>query len=376
MLDIRIADGCGHGVYTFNKKFKDGINGLVVATRPYNHYEFKRIPFSSSAYGINMNIGAEYGDTPELVHDGIDSTLWTGSNIVGRSPTFNSTGRAYSGTRSIYWNNPTQGSIFQLSKGSNFTFNDHVAITMWINVDKDYENADLISFYGYNSTTGNQVGTKIYLHNYFSNGTNDVWQKITIPLADMNISGLTINSFRFNHENRQGPKSPVLYLDAIQVEQKADDQGLFIVKPEIQSWFFCEEIMFFISDVYNPGAYSNGVSLQLDYKKILNEPMLDSGIDIKVKRRSLVKYQINFKNLGQFLQLGGRIGDIGYDGVSETWMTLILPFNKPILLQHEYEDVAELNINDNLSGLTSLSCTARGYIEYKIEDATRSISVY
>lgn len=251
MLNVRILDGQGQDIYAHNKEFKDGSNGLIVATRPYNYYEFKRFDFISDVYGQSMNIGSVYGDTPELVHNGIDSTLWTGANVVGTSPVFNSTGQAYEGTRSIHWNNPVQGSIFQLSKGSDFVFSGYLAVSFWIYVDANYQITDLISFYGYNTSTGQQIGSKVYIQNYFNVATLDVWQKVMISLDDLNINGLTITSFRFNHEVRNGPASPQIYIDKIQVEQAANNQGLFYVKPDLQTWFFAKRLCF-LCQMYIP----------------------------------------------------------------------------------------------------------------------------
>lgn len=80
--------------------------------------------------------------------------------------------------------------------------------------------------------------------------------------------------------------------------------------------------------------------------------------------------------MGDFLKIGGHVSGMGYDGSSETWLTLELPFKTPILLQSEYEDIAEIYINDNLSGLTNFSCVARGYVEYKIDSDIGMKNVY
>lgn len=52
--------------------------------------------------------------------------------------------------------------------------------------------------------------------------------------------------------------------------------------------------MFFMSDVYTPTLLNTSCNI-LDYKKFLNEPTFDSGVNMTVKRRNRVRHQLNFK---------------------------------------------------------------------------------
>lgn len=47
------------------------------------------VPFLNDNFGIAMNQDASFGGTPDMIHNGIDSTLWTASNITGAKVTFN-----------------------------------------------------------------------------------------------------------------------------------------------------------------------------------------------------------------------------------------------------------------------------------------------
>ncbi len=71
---------------------------LVVATRPLKTYTNKVQYFINDDYGIDMNVNVSFGGTPEIVHDGIDLTKWTATDIVGGGKTtFDSTDHAYEG---------------------------------------------------------------------------------------------------------------------------------------------------------------------------------------------------------------------------------------------------------------------------------------
>ena len=100
----------------------DTHKSLVVATRPLKTYINALRFFINDDYGADMNQDAATGGTPELVHNGIDSALWTATDIVGGGKTtFNSTDQAYAGTHSIKVDNSPVNDVFQLIKAVTLT---------------------------------------------------------------------------------------------------------------------------------------------------------------------------------------------------------------------------------------------------------------
>jgi len=70
-------------------------SALVVATRPLKVFQNAAGFFTNDEQGADLNQNGAFGGTPEGIHDGVDSTLWTASTIVGTKFTFDSTDRAY-----------------------------------------------------------------------------------------------------------------------------------------------------------------------------------------------------------------------------------------------------------------------------------------
>ncbi len=68
--------------------------GLVTFTTPLVHTEPSTKFFFNAIKGIDMNVAVGFGGTPDRIHDGLDTTLYTGSAISGTKTTFNSTIRA------------------------------------------------------------------------------------------------------------------------------------------------------------------------------------------------------------------------------------------------------------------------------------------
>ena len=69
---IRGPDGATADVIQAN-----GHKGLVVSTIPGLQYTPKSISFRDSNGSINLNVNAEASGTPDGIHNGTDSTLWT-----------------------------------------------------------------------------------------------------------------------------------------------------------------------------------------------------------------------------------------------------------------------------------------------------------
>ncbi len=114
----------------------DGVdeNALVVATRPLKKFENKLLFFSNPDEGVDLNIDASTGGTPVKVHDGLDSSLWTASDVVGGGKTtFDSGEHAIGGIISVV-------DYSAIDAGDSFTINavERVEGTDWdAEVDND-----------------------------------------------------------------------------------------------------------------------------------------------------------------------------------------------------------------------------------------------
>ena len=74
--------------------------GQLVYTRPRREALIATQPLVNPIYGIGMNQNLEFGGTPDLVHDGIDSTNWTASALSG-TWTFSSSTHAYQAVSTV-----------------------------------------------------------------------------------------------------------------------------------------------------------------------------------------------------------------------------------------------------------------------------------
>ena len=343
------------------------VPALVVATRPLKEFENTVKFFSNSDYGSDMNVNALAGGTEIKVHDGIDSALWTGSSIVGGKFTFNSTDRANAGAQSIKVDNAAVNDTMQLAKGASQDLTGYVAISMFINVDKDWKNGDSIALYGWDTAAGLMVGNEVNLEDYFSWNTFDTWLSLIISFDDLGLTEETIDSFRIRIISAEG-KSPKFYMDDIQIEETGMPIN-YSIKPALGTWLHIQETTFSFVATY-AGTLGNATMPNIPYDNFLGVSLIN-GLTYSRTQDGEVLFSQTFIDLIDLLQLSGTtITGSGSDGTN-TWLTVSARYFEPIILKPENDDQLSYTISDNLSTLLHMRICVGG----KIEDRSQLIDV-
>jgi len=327
--------------------------GLIVSTQPLKIFENKIKFFSNVDYGINMNIGVTVGGTPEEVHDGTDNVYWTASSINGGKFTFDSADQAHSGSKSIKTDNADDNDVMQLDKGSNLDLTNYTSLTIWIYVDKDWKAGDQIDIFGWNTAAGTMIGNAVSLEDYFNYDDFDVWQSFSIPLADMSLTGQTIDALRIQIIASEG-KSPKFYLDDIQIEEtpsSGSSISTFIVEPDLQTWLHIQDINIFMADNDFDSTVADATAPHLPYNSILGVSP-SNGIVYQRIQDGETKFSASIRQIGDLMQLPGvEIVGFGSAGATNTWLTLKMTPTEPLILKSENSDKLQLIVSDDLSGL-------------------------
>jgi len=347
----------------------DGDNekhALVVATRPLKTYENSVRFFTNDDYGADMNQDIGAFGTPEKIHDGTDSILWTASDIVGGGKTtFNSSDRNHTsgGALSVKVDNSPVNDIFQFDKGSDLDLSGYVSISSWINVDKDWKAGDDIEIYGWDTGTNLQVGDSVGLQNYFDFSSYDTWHKLNIALEDMSIEESTLDALRVRIVAAEG-KSPKFYMDDIQFEQSGTPIS-FELNPNKGTWLHVKEFTISVVDEI-AGTLGNATMPFLAYDKFLGVS-LTTGLTYQREQNGKNVFTQQVKNIIEFAQLAGtEVSGCGSDGTN-TWVTLRSEHMEPLLLKAENDDVLKFIINDDMSGLLHFRISAGCKIEDRSE---------
>lgn len=326
--------------------------GLVVFTVPL-HEDFQRSAFAVNAdLGFQMAVDAGFGGTPEVVHVGIsDGVNWTGSNIVGGKGNFDSGDRANSGTVSVKWDNMALNDIIEFDQGSDLTASDHVAVTMAVNIDKDWSAGDSISLYAYDTGLASTIGTEVFIEDYLNEFSFDVWQNVVIPFVDLGLASTDFDAFRMSHPSKGGGKSPKFYIDDFQVEQQGVPAVFSIESPSGEVFSVEKFTLTFIDNT----PFADGLS----YDKILGLTRLANGVQIFRTQSNIINFASLFTSIGDLTIGGGEKSD-HYGDATNTVASFDIVFSEPISLDPRSNDSLSIVVSDDLSGLISFTALARG----------------
>jgi hypothetical protein len=356
-----------HVVSVNNGDISDTINknALVVAAHPLQQFENAPKFFTSPDFGIDMNIGISIENT-EDVNNGTDTVLWTASEITGDwdidSDDQNHTPL---GSKSIKSENEPINSTLQILNTSDFDLTNFNFLIVWIYVDKDWKANDNIEIYGWDSGTGATVGDSVALEDYFSWNVFDVWQKISIPLEDMVLTGKTIDALRVKIVDKEG-KSPKFYMDDIAFEglSSTAGSGEFLVEPDIGTWLYVYTVKFFIADDYDSTLEDASVP-NFAYDKILGISALSNGLLFRRFKDGKVNFAGTMKQLSDLLQFPGSEID-GYGGnTTSSWISVKFSITEPFILKSENQDHLSMVISDDLSELSMLRVSVGCKVEQR-----------
>ncbi len=338
---------------------RGGIQGNIAYTTPLITREPLNIPATNPIRGREMAIDGSFGGTLVGIHDGLDSVLWTGSQITGVSVTFNSTDRFNSGAQSVKVEASNVDDIWQYDKGSDLIVSNYVALTLFINVDVGWTVGDSIAIYGWDTGTATQIGNAVLLEDYFDPFTFDVWDKLSIPLSDLGLIAGTVDAFRMEMVGKHG-QAPTFYIDDFQVEETTAGAKYDIAAPADKK-FLVHKFRYTLIDAF-AGTVASGTMPGLSYDQLLGVASLDSGILFTWERAGVPVGQASISSLGDAVKAGASIINHMSDGTN-TSITILREFIEPIILSSRSNDKICISINDDLSGLISLTASATGVTE-------------
>lgn len=347
-VETKIGDGESENGLAGVRSTKSYGGGLKVYAYDGDPLNNRGSYFTNDSNGANMNIDGSVGGTPVQIHNGIDNVYWTGSSIVGTKATFNDTTRFKDGAQSVKWDNPAVNDIIQFDKGSNLTVASYNAITIWINIDKDWTAGDSYEFYGYDTGTAATVGNVVLLEDYIVETNFDVWQKATIPLSDMGLTGGTIDALRMKLISKTG-KAPKFYLDVLRVEETGGGIIFSSGPPSDKTWEV-RGLSYTMARAY-AGTLADASMPSIPYDGFLGLASLPTGITIRRVQGEVVQLQTNYTDLIDIIASFSHNTMINGSDGTNTWLRIDVQFPYPVKLVGSARDRFEIVINDDLSSL-------------------------
>ncbi|KKM20092.1 hypothetical protein LCGC14_1649050, partial [marine sediment metagenome] len=241
--------------------------------------------------------------------------------------------------------------------------NNYVAITGKITLTTwNQTNNSLFLKFG---LAGVLVGNQVDLNDFIDTGLLGVQQNFVIPKADLGLSTQTVDEMNIVI-TRAGGAKPTIDLDDIQLE-KSGGSAVYKATTPKGTIYHIDEIRLAIAGNITgittvTGATENATVPNLSFDKLLGISTLANGIIFQRVQSGNIAFSVTVNQLGDFLSAGADIVNHISDGIN-TFVTLLVEFQKPVILNGSKDDFLSFTINDDLSSLLQFTGVARGAIE-------------
>lgn len=299
-------------------------------------------------YGIDMNQSPNLGGTPDGIHNGTDSALWTGTNIAGASFDFASTAQAKAGTHSIDAASTVKNDKGLLTRSSAISTGSYVAMTGWVYitgwVTTGTKDIGLTL-----RNAGTDVGSEVTIGQYINTGLFNGWQKFTIAMTEFTATTANFNEIVIRTVSDGAGDPPNYYLDSLQWEQTGDGPITYTIAPPEGRKLYVYNLHTTISGSFNT-TLVNASHQALSPDKFFNLTALDSGILFRTYKDGQLLFTYPFTRNLDFLSFPGVRLQSGGDG-SKAWMTVWFEFPAPFSLDARTNDRIEFIVTDDISSL-------------------------
>lgn len=413
-------------VHPFSTAKRKDHSGLLVLTRSFQDFNPEFHPFLNAVNGTNMAVDAGFSGVAALIYasgggtsaangttsadttdkleddsqaggNDFDTTLSIGmvaedsasnfahvtaldsstvvsvdSDIFGNAETY-TVGEEWAGTAvQGGWGFTTDISIASANNGDEAQFDNkgtsvmtnYVAVTGKITLTtwNEVSNQLLLSF----GLAGVLVGNSVDLNNYIDTGLLGTEQTFVIPKADLGLTTQTVDDMNLIIFRTGGAK-PTIDLDDIQLE-KAGGSVVYKAKTPLGTRFHISEFRIALADNITgittvAGATETATVPNLAYDDFMGiTSPLTNGVVFSRIQKGKTLFSVSINQLGDFLATGSNIVNHISDGTN-TFITILIEFPEPIVLEGGEEDFLSFTINDDLSGLLQFTAAARGAIE-------------
>ncbi len=330
--------------------------GMLVLTEPFIQFDPAVVPFLNDTVGAAMNQNVAFTDTPEGIHDGTDSALWTGAAVAGTWD-FSDTAGPLVGSNSVSLTTANNNDSATFSDGTSTDMGNYTTVTGLIQLDVYNGVNNTISFQFLNNAVN--VGNSIDLDTYIDTALLGSAQAFAIPKADFGISLQTVDQINIV-STRTGGARPTFRLDTWQIEQTGSSLVFKVVSPQ-NTRFHVHKLRFTFVDGLT-GTVSDGTMPGLSYDQLLGVAALTNGVVFQRVQGGKVILARTLRQLSDFLQLGSVITNLISDG-TDTLLTMEVPLAAPVILEPGEGNFLSMTVSDNLSDLILFNGVALGAIE-------------
>lgn len=423
---VKIIDGSGSELETYVHAFETGHgthHGLVVLAQEFLEFDPGILPFLNPTNGTAMNKAVTFGGAKlraTVLHAGVNSgsaesgttdgattpdkliqsgqnfetTLGPGALVHNTSDTtyaivtavdsdtqlsldtdIMATGENY--VINDIWPGTVVAGTWNFADSGKFTItnannNDEATFTVdaahiWNathfvsltgKVDLDTYDSDVNSMSLEFGLDGVLVGNSVNLDDFIDTGIFTE-QNFVISKDSFGLSTQNFNSMRIVI-SRSGGARPDVKFDDFQWENTGTPI-VYKASAAKGTRFHVDEIRIRIQDAIS-SVLTDGSMPNIDPDAILGVSALTNGISFSRTQKNEVAFAVTLKTLSDFFAAGSDIDNVT-GNATNTGLTMLVRFPKPIILDGNAGDNLTFTINDDMSNLTKFTASARGALE-------------
>lgn len=354
-IQTHVVDGRGSGleVHVHNIPGPGEHAAMLVMTERFRQFDPTTRFFLNDTVGTALNQNVTFSGTPEGIHDGGDSVLWTGAAIAGTWD-FADTTNPSAGTKCVSLTGANNNDSASFSDGTETDMGTHTAITGLIRLETYNGTFNTIGLQFLNNAVN--VGNSVNIDDFINTGTLDAYQSFVIDKSDFGLSTQTVDQVNMT-ATRSGGTKPTFRIDTWQIEA-AGAPLLFRAGTTGNTRFHVNRLRFLMVDAL-AGTVTNGTMPGLAYNQLLGVSLLTNGIVFRQIREDKTIFSTTLRQLSDFVRTTLNIKTLVSDGTN-TLLTLEVEFPEVIILDGSTSDHMSLTINDDLSGLIDFTAVLLG----------------
>lgn len=340
----------------------DGTNGhykprgLVTYQIPYLYETNQQVYATNETNGNNMAVNGAISGASDIIHNGTDTVVWTGTNLSGTNFDFASTTVAKSGTKSVSAINTVNNDVALFTRSAPLTTSTYNSVAGSIYLDS-WSTSGVKGVQLAFRLAGVVVSATVELANYINTDAVGVWLNFTIPLTAFSITGASVDELTVTTVDVGAGAPPDYYLDDLIFTEGAGI--VFKIEPRSEDILRVHGISWTIVTA-GTLALANGTATGVSYNKFGTLTALANGILTRRIQYNITRFTNSTTQNSDIISgSNAELKTVWDDGVN-TYMKFYTEFSSPVDLVPDGNDRYEFVVQDDLSAVVSLTIRADG----------------
>lgn len=328
--------------------------GLVTYQAPYFVETNRQTYATNETYGNQLAINGAVTGATDAIHDGTDTTIWTATNLSGTNFIFDSTTVAKTGTKSIDATNTVDSDVALFTRSAPATLATYSSLTGSIYlVDWSLSGSKIVnvSF----RLGGVSISGSVDIGQYINVEVIGSWQNFVIPFSAFGITGATVDEMTVTTVDVGPGKAPSYYLDDMKLSAGAGT--IYTVAPTTSDVLRVYGFSWTIVDALTIPLV-NGTTTGLSYNKFGGLTALPNGILTRRIQFNVTGFSNSTKTHADIISGSNAELKAAWDDGTNTYLKFYTKFSAPVDLTPDGNDRYEFVVQDDLSGLISLTVRA------------------